>query len=101
MYRSGVLAGRRSVKTEPLPRVLAAETAPGCASASLRKIGRPSPLPAVCRLRDFSARQKAVKDPGRSSAAIPVPVSATSTSLKEACRENDETPEPDGPWACC
>lgn len=40
-------------------------------------MARPSPLPPVRRLRDFSARQKRSKTCGRLSGAMPVPVSAT------------------------
>lgn len=41
-------------------------------------MARPSPLPPVDRLRDFSARQKRSKTYGSSSGSMPWPVSLTS-----------------------
>lgn len=44
-------------------------------------MGRPSPLPPVRRLRDFSARQNRSKTYGSSSGVMPVPVSVTSMRI--------------------
>src|SRR5262249_54484762 len=42
-------AGRRTVKTEPLPGSLATVTSPPIMRASLRAMARPSPVPPYCR----------------------------------------------------
>ena len=55
------LRGRRTVNTAPVPGSLSAVTVPPCASTNWRTMDRPSPLPPVRLLRDFSARQKRSK----------------------------------------
>ena len=69
------------VNVAPAPRVLVTATAPPCASASLRTIDRPSPLPPVRRLRLLSARQKRSKTLVSWSAGMPSPVSPESVGM--------------------
>src|SRR5690606_26953337 len=83
---AGPASGTRTVNAAPPPGACAADAPPPCSSAMLRTIARPSPLPPVRRLRDLSARQNRPKTCGRSSAEIPVPVSATSISASAPSR---------------
>src|SRR5262249_15699679 len=52
---ASALAGRRTVKTEPLPGSLVTITPPPIMRASLRVMAKPSPVPPYCRAVEESA----------------------------------------------
>src|SRR6266702_3538803 len=76
------LAGRRTVKTEPLPGSLATVTSPPIMRASLRVMARPSPVPPYCRAVEESAWVNSSNSLACCSGVMPMPVSATAISIQ-------------------
>ncbi len=76
------LAGKRTVKTEPLPGSLVTVTSPPIMRASLRVMARPRPVPPYCRAVDESACVNSSKSLACCSGVMPMPVSATAISIQ-------------------
>src|SRR5262249_14191744 len=76
------LAGRRSVKTEPLPSSLVTVTSPPIRRASLRVMAKPRPVPPYCREVEESACVNSSNNLACCSGVIPMPVSATAISIQ-------------------
>jgi hypothetical protein len=70
------------VKTEPLPDSLATVTSPPIIRASLRVIASPSPVPPYRRAVEESAWVNSSNSLACCSAVMPMPVSATASSIQ-------------------
>src|SRR5262245_45114973 len=75
-------AGRRTIKTEPLPGWLVTVTSPPIMRASLRVMARPSPVPPKCCAVEASAWVNSSNSFACCSAVMPIPVSETANSTK-------------------
>src|SRR5947208_6431056 len=67
----------------PFPISLSTPMVPPCSSTSWRDSARPSPVPSYLRLAEASSWENSLKSLGRSSAAIPIPVSLTAIRTSE------------------
>src|SRR5206468_3694825 len=74
--------GRRTVKTEPLPGSLATVTSPPIMRASLRVIASPRPVPPKFCAVEASAWANSSNSFACCSAVMPIPVSATASSIQ-------------------
>src|SRR5262245_48910199 len=74
--------GRRTVNTEPLPNSLATVTSPPIMRASLRVMARPSPVPPKRCAVVLSAWANSSNSFACCSAVMPMPLSATATSIQ-------------------
>src|SRR6516162_4575786 len=81
-YFNTLPPGRRTVKTEPLPGSLVTITSPPIMRASLRVMARPSPVPPNFCAVVASAWLNSSNNFACCSAVMPMPVSATASSIQ-------------------
>src|SRR5258707_11182063 len=81
-HRVSVPPGRRTVKTEPLPSSLVTVTSPPIMRASLRVMARPRPVPPNRCAVEASAWVNSSNSLARCSGVMPIPVSATASSIQ-------------------